>query len=260
MLGDRKAPRSTVARDGYLEGPIETRNVIPKNRPKMKSPSKLTSLLVGGSLALLPLPMWAQNSPASPGSAPAGGTSTAKPSTPDPQKPGSPMSDPSKRPLNPTASGAPGASVDQKNGSGLQPGAANSGSGVGGRETIAPNANSPADKTGAHLGTSPTSPWAGQFSTMDKDRDGRISSAEFMAPNAGMRSGSTAPGAPGARDATGRPSSEGTSPNAGNTGMKAGVNSVPTNAQVFKQVDTNRDGYLSPAELDAYRMPKASEE
>lgn len=234
----------------------------------MKSSFKFTALVVGGSLALLPASMLAQSSPAAPGAAPAGGTSAAKPSTPDPQKPGSPIADPNTRPLNPTASGAASSSVDQKDGSGLKPGAANSGSGVGGRETMSPNATSPADKTGAHSGpTSPMSPWAGQFSTMDKDRDGKISSAEFTAPYAsGMHSGTTAgssasaPGTPGTRDATGRPSNQGTSPNAGNTGMKAGVNSVPTNAQLFKQVDTNRDGYLSPAELDAYRMPKASEE
>jgi hypothetical protein len=143
----------------------------------------------------------------------------------------------------------------QKEGTGLTPGAANSGSGVGGRETLRPDPASALDKASSRPAPkSVGSPRSPQFNTLDADRDGRISLTEFTtSSSAWLRQGASGAGASataGAREAQTTP---------GSAGPLAGPSSATSNARLFQQADTNRDGYLSPAELDAYRAPTASE-
>jgi hypothetical protein len=223
----------------------------------MKSPHKLTTLIASSGFALA-ISLSAQAPASSPSAKPAPGMkSEASTKTPVPNSP----ANPNPAPHSPTVSAAP---VDPKPGSGLTPGAANSGSGVGGRETVAPVSTPAADAASARNRPSAVNgPGAHGFSTLDADRDGRISLTEFGSPSASwLRAG--APGAglnndsvtgrvstntPGPRDATGKPVAP------VNSGPVAGPNSAAGNAQLFQQLDMNHDGYLSPAEVEAYRAP-----
>ena len=108
------------------------------------------------------------------------------------------------------------------------------------------------------------------FNVMDLDRDGRISLTEFTAPSAAWLRGN--PGASGTGISSDNMSGKAPPPidpsgRRGVTGQKLlRAASAPwlaakaaNNAQLFQQIDTDHDGYLSQAELDAYRMPATSE-
>ena len=176
---------------------------------------------------------------------------------------------PNPSPHDPTVSAVPAVPAEPKPGSGMMPGAANSGSGTGGRETMGPVATPSPHAT--NPGNRPPIVGAASapgFIALDTDRDGRISITEFASPSASsLRAG--APGVnnhdsvtgkaspplatPGTRDVTDKPMPSSSS------APKAGPNSATTNAQLFQLIDIDRDGYVSAAELDAYRMPATSQ-
>jgi len=140
----------------------------------------------------------------------------------------------------------------------MTPGAANSGSGAGGRETVRPDLGTVNDP--ASTRTQPTVA-APQFNTMDTDRDGRISATEFTAPSAGwLQRGSSdngaVNGAPGTRGPLDRPS-PGTMPRS--SGGAPNSTAAENHAKLFQQLDTDHDGYLSPTELETYRAPTSTE-
>jgi hypothetical protein len=226
----------------------------------MNSPRKFAAVLLASSGLALAVSLVAQSTAGgiSPGT---GKSANAGNKGPVPNQP----INPNPAPHDPTVSAVP---AEPKTGSGLTPGAANSGSGPGGRETVAPASTTPpADvaNPGNHSSIV-DGPGAHGFSTLDTDRDGRISLTEFGSPSAAwLRAG--APGAginnddsvvgkpapsstmPGPRDVTGRPVAPGNSSNV------AGPHSAAANAQLFQQLDMDHDGYLSPAEVAAYRAP-----
>ena len=222
----------------------------------MNSTRKFSAVLLVSSGLALAVSLVAQGNSGG-GSPSAGKSANAGNKGPVPYQPVTP----NPAPHDPTVSTVP------KPGSGMTPGAANSGSGVGGRESVGPVSTPATDAT--HPGNRPPVVGAASapgFIALDTDRDGRISLTEFASPSASsLRAG--APGvngdsatgkaspplaAPGTRDVTGKPIPPGSGP-------KAGQNSTVTNAQLFQQIDTDRDGYVSAVELDAYRMPATSE-
>jgi len=182
----------------------------------------------------------------------------------------SPSVQPNPPPHDPTVTAAP---VEPKPGSGLTPGAADSGSGPGGRENVAPGALPSADTAKRPDSTPATNaPGAHWFSTLDTDRDGRISMTEFASPSASwLRNGAPGTGAsndgvtgnassPGDTTGTAGPRAVGgptPAPNA--SGPLAGPSSATNNAQLFQRIDTDHDGYLSSAEIEAYRAPTTLE-
>ena len=175
---------------------------------------------------------------------------------------------PNTPPYNPQVSAppaSPAAPIDRTTtpgatGTGMTPGAANSGSGAGGRETMTPTPSATQNTNDLPKGAAAGgAPGTAHFNTVDVDRDGRISQAEFMAPSASWlrkgpsptgvsNSGGVAGGNPGAASTPGAPDSS-----------APGSKSATGNTQLFQQVDTNHDGYLSRAEVDAYRTMKPSE-
>jgi hypothetical protein len=223
----------------------------------MNSPRKFAAALLASSGLALAVSLVAQSN-AGAVSPSAGASSGAGAKT----LPANPPVKPNSPPHDPTVSAAP---AEPKSGAGLTPGAVNSGSGPGGRETVAPNsapvpdANNPRNRPSVVDG-----PGAHGFSTLDTDRDGRISMSEFASPSAAwLRAGTPGAGAgggndsvtsppsttPGSQDGGGRSTAPGASGNLGTP------HSAANNARLFEQLDMDHDGFLSPAEVAAYRAP-----
>lgn len=223
----------------------------------MKFSHKLTALLASSGLALA-VSLSAQTAPGS-----ASPTPSVKPNTGDKSPVSNRPATPNRPATDPTVSASP---TDPKSGTGLTPGATNSGSGAGGRETVRPDlgtVNDPAGSMNDPVGARSKQPSvaAPQFNTMDTDRDGRISATEFTAPSAGwLQRGtsddSSVSGAPGTRGPLDRPT-PGTMPRS--SGGAPNSTAAENHAKLFQQLDTDHDGYLSPTELETYRAPTASE-
>jgi len=124
------------------------------------------------------------------------------------------------------------------------------------------------DVTDTPAGAPTAAPWLAQFPALDINRDGQLSFTEFTTASvSGNGMGAANNGVAGGRASTNASTSvaNGMTPDAttstaaggGVTGTAATTSSpngrVVNSAQMFRMLDTNHDGYLSRAELQAYR-------
>lgn len=87
-----------------------------------------------------------------------------------------------------------------------------------------------------------------RFKALDTDGDNRISRAEFtLAPNLNLQTGSGGADKAGQLDTGGRASERRTASATTDSSLEAGRS--PRSYELFNQLDTDKDGFLSRAEL-----------
>jgi hypothetical protein len=233
----------------------------------MKRSRQFASLLTAG-LALLTVPAFAQSG--SPAGSSAPGASPNRPN-PTPGSPSTPSTDrfqprvDSTRPPADTSTNAAG-QLDRDRSSSTSSTSVNPNYPNGKVLPSNPDASAPAAVAGPNARAS----LSGQFSTLDRDSDGRISLGEFGAytgagvANPASRNGVVRGNSTTTGSTTRNSTTSGTTGTMETPGSVADINSnsvtgtgaSAASVQLFQQLDTNRDGYLSRTEINASSQPR----
>lgn len=252
----------------------------------MKSSRKMTALIVSGGVALLAVSLPGQSAGA--GSSPSNSTpDSRRPSSPNtPHDPtASGASSPPSSPRRTTKSSAD--STTESSSRPYEPNTINAAASATNPANSGVNPND-AIKDGNRTATGAPGmmPWLTEFKTYDKDSDGRLSLNEFLLTSSSPSRGEA--GMSGSNGTTPEPRTinpaDPTNPANSTTGLRnappgsasdpmrsssapvvsptspvgADVRNRPGSEtsirQVFRQLDTNHDNYVTPAELESYRI------